>query len=211
MRRSILCVRGFRQTRAVDVHEVILRTAEIAFTLYGDNSRRLPTCDLEKNARLYLHRSTGSKNVSEPNSTKLVAGDGVPAAALTDRDWNDFNQNTATDDDLAAIESAVAQYFARHTMQELYDIAVETNLMLAPANSPREIYQSAQLAARNFFGPVGDVARFPRSFVVTRAADHDVARGRAGGRSARSRARRVHGGRMARRRAAHRAGGHGKA
>jgi crotonobetainyl-CoA:carnitine CoA-transferase CaiB-like acyl-CoA transferase len=108
--------------------------------------------------------------------TKLVAGDGVPAAALTDRDWNDFNQNTATDEDLAAIESAVAQYFARHTMQELYDIAVETNLMLAPANSPREIYQSAQLAARNFFGPVGDVARFPRSFVMTRAADHDVAR-----------------------------------
>ena len=39
-----------------------------------------------------------------------------------------------------AIESAVAEYFARHTMQELYDIACETNLMLAPANSPREIY-----------------------------------------------------------------------
>jgi crotonobetainyl-CoA:carnitine CoA-transferase CaiB-like acyl-CoA transferase len=107
--------------------------------------------------------------------TKLVAGDGVPAAALTDRDWNDFNQNTATDEDLAAIEKAVAQYFARHTMQELYDIAVETNLMLAPANSPREIYQSAQLAARDFFGPVGDVARFPRSFVVTRSPDHEVA------------------------------------
>jgi crotonobetainyl-CoA:carnitine CoA-transferase CaiB-like acyl-CoA transferase len=107
--------------------------------------------------------------------TKLVAGDGVPADALTNRDWNDFNQNTASDDDLAAIESAVAQYFARHTMQELYDIAVETNLMLAPANSPREIYQSAQLAARDFFGPVGDVARFPRSFVVTRSPGDDVA------------------------------------
>ena len=50
-------------------------------------------------------------------------------------------------------------------MQELYDIACETNLMLAPINSPREIYASAQLAAREFFGPVGDVERFPRSFV----------------------------------------------
>ena len=51
-------------------------------------------------------------------------------------------------------------------MQELYDIACETNLMLAPANSPREIYAVAQLAARDFFGPVGDVEQFPRSFVV---------------------------------------------
>ena len=107
--------------------------------------------------------------------TKLVAGDGVPADALVNRDWNDFNQNTATDEDLAAIETAVAQYFAGHTMQELYDIAVETNLMLAPANSPREIYQSAQLAARDFFGPVGDVERFPQSFVITRSPADDVA------------------------------------
>ena len=60
-------------------------------------------------------------------------------------------------------------------MQELYDIACETNLMLAPANSPREIYASAQLAARDFFGPVDDVERFPRSFVVVRSADGEAA------------------------------------
>jgi crotonobetainyl-CoA:carnitine CoA-transferase CaiB-like acyl-CoA transferase len=107
--------------------------------------------------------------------TKLVAGDGIDADALVDRDWNDFNQNTATDDELAAIEVAVAEYFSRHTMQELYDIACETNLMLAPANSPREIYASAQLAARDFFGPVGDIARFPQSFVRVRSPGDEVA------------------------------------
>jgi crotonobetainyl-CoA:carnitine CoA-transferase CaiB-like acyl-CoA transferase len=107
--------------------------------------------------------------------TKLVAGDGIDADALVNRDWNDFNQNTATDDDLAAIEIAVAEYFSRHTMQELYDIACETNLMLAPANSPREIYASAQLAARDFFGPVGDIARFPQSFVRVSSPGDDVA------------------------------------
>ncbi len=47
--------------------------------------------------------------------------------------------------------------------------------MLAPANSPKEIYASAQLAARDFFGPVDGVARFPRSFVVVRSADGDAA------------------------------------
>ncbi|HEX6311983.1 MAG TPA: CoA transferase, partial [Acidimicrobiia bacterium] len=75
------------------------------------------------------------------------------------------------DEELAAMERPVAEYFARHTMTELYEIACETNLMLAPANSPREIYASAQLAAREFFGPSGGVERFPRRFVTIRSAD----------------------------------------
>ncbi len=107
--------------------------------------------------------------------TKLVVADGIPADALTSQDWNTYNQNTATDAELDGIATAVAEYFSRHTMQELYDIACETNLMLAPTNSPKEIYASAQLAARDFFGPVDDVARFPRSFVVVRSADGEAA------------------------------------
>ena len=107
--------------------------------------------------------------------TKLVAGDGIDADALVNRDWTTFNQNTATDEELAAIEVAVAEYFSRHTMQELYDIACETNLMLAPANSPREIYASAQLAARDFFGAVGSISRFPQSFVRVVSPGNEVA------------------------------------
>ena len=45
-------------------------------------------------------------------------------------------------------------------MQELYDIACETNVMLAPVNSPRELYASAQLAARDFFAPDGTPRRW---------------------------------------------------
>ena len=108
--------------------------------------------------------------------TRLIADEGdIEAGALTDRDWTAFSQNTATDDDLEAIEKPVAEYFSRHTMQELYETACETNLMLAPCNSPREIYASAQLAARGFFGPVGDVARFPRSFVIVSSRDGEAA------------------------------------
>jgi crotonobetainyl-CoA:carnitine CoA-transferase CaiB-like acyl-CoA transferase len=112
--------------------------------------------------------------------TRLIAEeDGIDAGALTERDWTQFSQNTARDDELKAIEQPVAEYFARHTMQELYEIACETNLMLAPCNSPREIYASAQLAAREFFGPVGDVARFPRSFVIVSSRDGEAAPARA--------------------------------
>ncbi len=107
--------------------------------------------------------------------TRLVLADGIDASALADRDWSEFSHTTATEADLAAIEAPVAEYFGRHTMTELYEIACETNLMLAPANSPREIYASAQLAAREFFGPVGDVQRFPRAFVAIRSADGEAA------------------------------------
>jgi crotonobetainyl-CoA:carnitine CoA-transferase CaiB-like acyl-CoA transferase len=96
-------------------------------------------------------------------------------AGLPERDWSQYNHNTATDEELAEIEGAVAAYFARHTMQELYELACETNLMLAPANSPKEIYASAQLAARGFFGEVGDVRRFPKAFVAIRSADGGAA------------------------------------
>ncbi len=114
--------------------------------------------------------------------TRLVTEEtGVDAGVLTHWDWNDFSQNTASDDELKAIEQPVAEYFARHTMQELYEIACETNLMLAPCNSPREIYASAQLAAREFFVPVGDVGRFPRSFVVVSSGDGAAAPARPSG------------------------------
>lgn len=100
---------------------------------------------------------------------RLVAAAGIDEPAL-DQDWATWSQNTAPDAELTAMERAIGRYFAACTMQHLYDIACETNLMLAPANSPREVLQSRQLAARGFFAPVGDVARFPRSFVVVHGA-----------------------------------------
>ena len=103
-------------------------------------------------------------------------------AELPERDWTAWNVNTATDEELKELEEGVGRYFAQHTMQELYDIACETNLMLAPINSPREIYASAQLASRDFFGPFGDIERFPRAFVSVRSADGQA--GAAGPRDA---------------------------
>jgi crotonobetainyl-CoA:carnitine CoA-transferase CaiB-like acyl-CoA transferase len=107
--------------------------------------------------------------------TRLVRDDGVDAGALEAQDWSTWAPNTAEERDLRAIEAPIAEFFARHTMQELYDIACDTNLMLAPANSPREILASRQLAARGFFAPLGTVERFPASFVQTRAAAGAVA------------------------------------
>jgi crotonobetainyl-CoA:carnitine CoA-transferase CaiB-like acyl-CoA transferase len=104
----------------------------------------------------------------------LATADGIDTTALDGHDWAAFNHASAPDDELDAISAVVEEWFARHTMTELYAWACEHNLTLAPVNSPREILASEQLAARGFFGPVGDIARFPRSFVQVRAQDHDL-------------------------------------
>ena len=102
--------------------------------------------------------------------TRLVEEAGLGDPALSERDWTAYHHNNVTDDELRAIEAPIARYFADRTMAELYEIACESNLMLAPANSPRELLASRQLAAREFFGPYGDIARFPLSFVHVRGA-----------------------------------------
>jgi crotonobetainyl-CoA:carnitine CoA-transferase CaiB-like acyl-CoA transferase len=97
--------------------------------------------------------------------TRLVDTD-----ALRAMDWSTFSPNTADDETLRAIETDVAAFFARHTMSELYAIACETNLMLAPINSPAEILTSEQLAARRFWSELPDARRLPTSFVTARGA-----------------------------------------
>lgn len=100
---------------------------------------------------------------------QLVRKAGIDEPAL-DQDWATWSQTTASDDELSAMERAIGNYFATKTSAELYDIACETNLMLAPVNSPREMFASAQLEARGFFVEHDGVVRFPRSFVVVHGA-----------------------------------------
>jgi crotonobetainyl-CoA:carnitine CoA-transferase CaiB-like acyl-CoA transferase len=100
--------------------------------------------------------------------TRLVADAGLDASPLEAQDWSAWSPNSADEPVLRAVEAPIAEYFATRTMQELYDLACETNLMLAPANSPHEILGSRQLAARGFFARLGDTQRFPASFVQVR-------------------------------------------
>ncbi len=95
-------------------------------------------------------------------------------AGIPDRDWDSYSPNRLSDDELRAIEEPIATYFAAHTMTELYELATTTTLMLAPANTPREIDASLQLDARGMFGPLGEYSRFPLRFVVARSADGEA-------------------------------------
>jgi crotonobetainyl-CoA:carnitine CoA-transferase CaiB-like acyl-CoA transferase len=148
--------RGSRTGPSIGRSREIWRTKDgwVSFALRGGKAR-VPTLEL---------------------LARLTAQDGIPGAeVLTERDWSLYNPNTVTEDELRAIESPTAEFFSRHTMDELFEIACENNWMLAPIMSPREIVASKQLAARDFFRPVGDVERFPASFVSVSSADGNVA------------------------------------
>jgi len=106
--------------------------------------------------------------------TKLVADDGIDASVLLAQDWDTWDLPTAPEEAIRGVEKALLEYFSRHTMQELYDFACETNMMLAPANSPKEILASKQLEARGFFAPLGDAKQFAVSFAQVRSNDGDV-------------------------------------
>jgi crotonobetainyl-CoA:carnitine CoA-transferase CaiB-like acyl-CoA transferase len=99
---------------------------------------------------------------------ELLAAENLLTPAWTERDWARFNPRTLDTEELRAIEEPLASYFARYTMTELYELAVASNLMLAPANSAAEILASAQLVARNMFVPVGDIKQFPARFFIAR-------------------------------------------
>ena len=107
--------------------------------------------------------------------TRLVAEDGLATPALTERDWTTYDHNRVSAEELDAIAAPIAEYFLRHTMAELYEIAVQTNLMLAPANSPRQLIESRQLDSRGFFCELAPAAHFPRSFLHVTSPDDAVA------------------------------------
>ncbi len=106
---------------------------------------------------------------------ELVAAEGLSTQAL-DRDWATFDHRALPPEELRAISEPIAAYFARHTLAELYEVACERNLMLAPVNSPKELVGSRQLAEREFFGTLGPFKHFPRSFLRQVAPDGQAGR-----------------------------------
>lgn len=83
--------------------------------------------------------------------TKWMDEEGMAPPVLKDRDWTKYNNNLLTQAEVDEIAAPFAAFFKSKTMQELYDAACTRRLMLAPANTEREILASRQLAAREYF------------------------------------------------------------
>jgi crotonobetainyl-CoA:carnitine CoA-transferase CaiB-like acyl-CoA transferase len=111
-----------------------------------------------------------------PGLKRLVAWmdeEDLATSAVRDRDWDSYNHNLLTQEEVDAISKPIAAFFLTKTMTELYDAALARGLMLAPANTAREILASRQYASRDLFVQMDDPAfgsvPLVRSFVVSDA------------------------------------------
>lgn len=73
---------------------------------------------------------------------------------LRDYDFDSYNHNTLSPEELARFEEAFAAFFETRTMRELYDEAVRRRIFLAPCNDAAALLDHPQLRAREFFTEV---------------------------------------------------------
>ena len=66
-------------------------------------------------------------------------------------DWDRFSPMTAGEKELARLEEAFGAFFRTRTMAELYEMALERRILLAPCNDAREILRQRQLRDRELF------------------------------------------------------------
>ena len=80
-----------------------------------------------------------------------MAEAGMAPDWLVDYDWENYNHNSVSDDEIARLEAAFGAFFATKTRRELYEQALARRIMLAPCNDAREILDQAQLRSRSLF------------------------------------------------------------
>jgi benzylsuccinate CoA-transferase BbsE subunit len=106
-----------------------------------------------------------------------MAEHGMASEKLRAMDWKTYNHNLLSQEEVDALSREFGGFFLTKTMTELFRAACERNLMLAPANTAREILASEQLAARQFFvdvdHPGRGAIRLPGPFARTTSKDPD--------------------------------------
>jgi benzylsuccinate CoA-transferase BbsE subunit len=106
---------------------------------------------------------------------KLMNEHGMASERLKAMDWKAYNHNLLSQAEVDELSAEFGAFFLSKTMTELFRAAVERNLMLAPANTAREIDASEQLASREFFVTVDHPdrgrLRFPGAFAKITSAD----------------------------------------
>ena len=106
---------------------------------------------------------------------KLMDEHAMASEKLKATDWKAYNHNLLTQVEVDELSAEFGAFFASKTMTELFRAAVERNLMLAPANTAREIDASEQLAFREFFVEVDNPGRgrlrYPGAFAKITSPD----------------------------------------
>lgn len=66
-------------------------------------------------------------------------------------DWATFDMSRVTQEVWNHLEGLISRFFQAHTKEELYQKSIEKNIMIYPVNTVKDIAESEQLKARQFW------------------------------------------------------------
>ncbi|MFC1971759.1 CaiB/BaiF CoA transferase family protein, partial [Chloroflexota bacterium] len=103
------------------------------------------------------------------------------AGDLKDYDWSSYDSTKITQEEVHRIEKVLMSFIRTKTKQELYDAAVEKSIILVPLQSVKDILESPQLAARDYFVQVyhpelGETITYPGAPVKLSEAPWKISR-----------------------------------
>jgi crotonobetainyl-CoA:carnitine CoA-transferase CaiB-like acyl-CoA transferase len=83
--------------------------------------------------------------------TEWMASQGMAPDFMVEMDWNAYDMTKQTPELQARIEEPVARFFEAHTKQELYEGAINRQIMLYPVSIASENLEHPQLKARDYW------------------------------------------------------------
>jgi crotonobetainyl-CoA:carnitine CoA-transferase CaiB-like acyl-CoA transferase len=118
---------------------------------------------------------------SNAKLVRWMESEGIRDEHLSSIQWEEFDLSTASQEQFDLVEGSIGRFFNSHTMDELYQGAIERGIMLYPVYGAKEIREDPQLKARGFWSHVdhpklGEVTFFPGSPFVFSGERQDIRR-----------------------------------
>ena len=105
---------------------------------------------------------------SNAELVRWMESEGIRDEYLSSIRWEEFDLSTASQEQFDRVEGSIGRFFKSHTMDELYQGAIDRGIMLYPVYGAKEIQEDPQLMARGFWSNVyhpelGEITYFPGS------------------------------------------------
>jgi crotonobetainyl-CoA:carnitine CoA-transferase CaiB-like acyl-CoA transferase len=101
-----------------------------------------------------IYASVGGAQ-SNSKLVRWMESEGIRDEHLGSIEWEAFDLSTASQEQFDRVEGSIGRFFKRHTMEELYQGAIERGIMLYPVYGTKEIQEDPQLKERGFWIHVG--------------------------------------------------------
>ena len=99
-----------------------------------------------------------------------IESEGFDCDFMKDMDWEAFDWSKMTQKKVNRMEEPTGKFFMSHTKAELYNGALERNIMLYPVATPKDVIETQQLASRGYWVKIkhpelGVELTYPGAFV----------------------------------------------